>query len=286
MMVSEKIPVRVSCKVLSVSRSGYYAWNDRPESERQKENSILMEEMKKIHSESRHTYGLPRILAKLKTNGKICGKNRVSRLMKKAGISGLIKRRFKVKTTDSNHQNPIAERKFQTEVKSTHPTQPNQIWASDVSYIATQEGFLFLATYLDLCTRKVVGFSTDDHMRTELILSALDMALGRQKMIHGELMSHSDRGSQYASEEYRAKLERLKISASMSRKGNCWDNAYAESFFATLKKELIYRTEYKTKEEAKKAIFEYIEVWYNRQRIHSSIGYKTPVQFEESLTAA
>ncbi len=205
--------------------------------------------------------------------------------MKKAGISGLIKPRFKVKTTDSNHENPIAERVFKTEEPSTHPVKPNEIWASDVSYIPTDEGFVYLATYLDLCTRKVVGFSTDDHMRTELILTALEMALGRQNLINGELLSHSDRGCQYASEDYRNKLESLGVRASMSRKGNCWDNAFAESFFATLKKELIYRKSYKTKEEAKKSIFEYIEVWYNRNRIHSSIGYMTPVQYEESLAA-
>lgn len=142
-----------------------------------------------------------------------------------------------------------------------------------------------MATYLDLFTRKIVGFSTDDNMRTELIISALDMALGRQHCVEGELLNHSDRGSQYASEQYRAKLQNLEIAASMSRKGNCWDNTYAESFFATLKMELIYRVNYKTKEDAKKAIFEYIEVWYNRKRIHSSIGYKTPTQYEESLAA-
>lgn len=285
-MEKDEIPVRLSCKVLDVSRSGFYAWRDRPESQREKENVILLNDIRKIHNESRKTYGLPRIHQELKYLGKRCGRARVSNLMKKAGISGLMKRRFRVRTTDSNHQNPIAKRVFQTEEKGTHPTQPNQVWASDISYVPTQEGFLYLATYLDLCTKKIVGFSMADHMRKELILEALDMALGRQNLIQGELVSHSDRGSQYASEEYRKKLDTLQITASMSRKGNCWDNAFAESFFATIKKELIYRTEYKTKEEAKKDIFEYIEVWYNRKRIHSSIGYKTPVQFEESIKVA
>lgn len=285
-MEKDEIPVRLSCKVLDVSRSGFYAWSDRPESQREKENVILLNDIRKIHNESRKTYGLPRIHQELKYLGKRCGRARVSNLMKKAGISGLMKRRFRVRTTDSNHQNPIAKRVFQTEEKGTHPTQPNQVWASDISYVPTQEGFLYLATYLDLCTKKIVGFSMADPMRKELILEALDMALGRQNLIQGELVSHSDRGSQYASEEYRKKLDTLQITASMSRKGNCWDNAFAESFFATIKKELIYRTEYKTKEEAKKDIFEYIEVWYNRKRIHSSIGYKTPVQFEESIKVA
>ena len=161
----------------------------------------------------------------------------------------------------------------------------NQVWASDITYVSTAEGFVFLGTYVDLFTRKVVGFDLQDHMRTELLLTALDMALGRQLLLAGELVSHSDRGSQYASEIYRTKLASLGIQASMSRKGNCYDNAFAESFFATLKKELVYRTDFKTKAEAKKAIFEFIEVWYNRKRIHSSIGFMTPIQFEESQAA-
>jgi putative transposase len=284
-MVSERIPVKLCCKVLEVSRSGFYAWLDRPESERKRANGVLIEQIKSIHKSSRGTYGLPRIKADLKNVGVSCGKARLENLMKKAGISGLIKRRFKVRTTDSNHNNPIAERLFKTEDASTHPVAPNRLWASDISYIATDQGFLYLATYLDLYTRKIVGFSINDHMRTDLLESALDMALGRQGLIEGELLSHSDRGTQYASDQYRSKLAALNIRASMSRKGNCWDNAFAESFFATLKKELVYRERYKTHEEAKKSVFEYIEVWYNRKRIHSSIGYMTPVQYEESLAA-
>jgi transposase InsO family protein len=284
-MVRELMPVKLLCRVFEISRSGYYAWVKRPVSERKKRNDELMTEIKLIHKESRGTYGLPRIKAKLAAMGKCCGKMRISNLMKKAGISGLIKKRFKVKTTDSDHTNPIAPRVFKTEEPATHPDKKNQVWASDITYIPTDEGFVFLATYLDLFTRKLVGFATDEHMRTELILSALDMALGRQNLISASLIQHSDRGSQYASDVYRKKLEQLHLIASMSRKGNCYDNAFAESFFATLKKELIYRKHYKTKEQAKKEIFEYIEVWYNRNRIHSSIGYMTPVQFEESLAA-
>lgn len=284
-MVGENIDVSLSCRVLGLSRSGYYAWMGRSESERNKQNEILIAEIMRIHFDSRKTYGLPRIKEKLKSLGKSCGKTRISQLMKKADICGLIKQKFKIKTTNSNHTNPIADRIFKTEEIDTHPLRVNQIWASDISYISTGEGFLFLATYLDLFSRKVVGFAMEDNMETELLLQALDMALGRQGLTVGELVQHSDRGSQYASEVYREKLKSLGLIASMSRKGNCYDNAFAESFFATLKKELIYRNHYKTKEEAKKAIFEYIEVWYNRQRIHSSIGYMTPVQFEESLAA-
>lgn len=277
--------MKLLCEVLKVSRSGYYDGLKRPLSKREKENKALVREIQSIHDDSRKTYGLPRIWAQLKNMGKTCGRNRVRRLMRKSGISGITKKRFKIKTTDSNHTHPIAPRVFKTEEVMTHPGQENQVWASDISYIPTQEGFLFLAIYLDIFTKKIVGFATALNMETELILSALEMALGRQKLTQAELVNHSDRGSQYASEIYRKKLKNLKITASMSRCGNCYDNAFAESFFATLKKELIYRNSFKTREEAKKMIFEYIEVWYNRKRIHSSIGYMTPVQFEESLVA-
>ena len=260
-LISTSLSKKLLCRVLKVSRSGYYAWLKRADSQTKKSNDILMEEIKKIHNESRGTYGLPRILAKLKSLGKNYGKNRVSRLMKKECISGINKRRFKIKTTDSNHVNPIASRVFKAEESATYPIKQNQVWASDISYVSTKEGFLFLATYLDIFTRKIVGFATADNMKTELILSALEMALGRQDLIKAELVNHSDRGSQYASDVYRAKLENLGVTASMSRKGNCYDNAFAESFFATLKKELIYRTSFETIEEAKKTIFEYIEVW-------------------------
>lgn len=279
------ISVAISCRTLELSRSGFYSWCNRPPSHRDQSNQILELEIKKLHQQSRGTYGVPRIREKLRASGYFTGKQRVSKLMKKVGISGLYKPRFRVKTTDSQHSNPIADRVFQVEEVKTHPKRPNEVWASDVSYLHTEEGVLYLATYLDVYTRKVVGFAIEEHMRTELILTALKMALGRQELIKNELLTHSDRGSQYASEGYRLKLKELGIQASMSRKGNCYDNSFAESFFATIKKELIYRKKFKTKEEAKKEIFEYIEVWYNRLRIHSSIGYMTPIQFEESWVA-
>ncbi len=284
-MENKGIPVRLSCDILEVSRSGFYACRERPVSKRSQDNAILMEKVKIIHEASRKTYGLPRIQEELKELGYSCGKSRITSLMKKAGISGLVQTRFKPQTTDSNHDLPVAERLFKTEDVATHPSRPNEQWASDISYIPTEEGFVYLATFVDLCTRKVVGFSIADHMRTELIVDALDMALGRQNLASAPLVAHSDRGSQYASDQYRLKLKSLGIQISMSRKGNCWDNAFAESFFATLKKEVVYRTKFRFKEEAKQAIFEYIEVWYNRKRLHSSIGYMTPIQFEESLAA-
>jgi putative transposase len=285
MVREKKFAAKLVCRVLELSRSGYYAWLKRPNSRRAVENDDLIATMKAIHRDSRGTYGEPRIRAKLRELGKSCGKSRIESLMKKAKISGLTKKRYRIKTTDSNHDGPIAPRLFQTEDVITHPRSPNQVWVSDITYVPTAEGFLFLGTFIDLYTRKVVGFDIQDHMRTELLLNALEMALGRQELIKGELIAHSDRGSQYASDVYRSKLDSLQISASMSRTGNCYDNAFAESFFATLKKELIYRQNFETRSEAKKAIFEFIEVWYNRSRIHSSIGYMTPVQFEESLAA-
>lgn len=278
--------VRLSCFILGVSRSGFYQWKTRPESERAIETKALSKRISEIHGESDGTYGMPRILETLKKEGKSIGKTRIEKVMKTLKISGFFKKKFKIKTTDSNHELPIAERIFQTETWETHPTKPNQIWASDISYIHTDEGFVFLGTYLDLFTRKLVGFSMDDHMKTDLILNALTMALGRQFVVPGELTAHSDRGVQYASQVYRDELKELKIVPSMSRRGNCYDNAFAESFFGTLKKELIYRRHFKTREEAKRAIFEYIECWYNRKRIHSSLGYLTPVMYEEQHYAA
>lgn len=286
-MVGEKIEVKLTCMVLDVSRSGYYAWLTKSEGLREIENAELLVEIKKIHVESRGTYGLPRIHKALENSGQKHGRGRIRRLMKRVGISGLLKNVFKIKTTDSKHNYPIADRIFETENKDTHATRPNEVWVSDITYIHTNEGFLFLGTYLDLFTRKIVGFSMADHMRTELLLDALSMALGRQNLNDGdELMSHSDRGSQYASEAYRARLKKLGIVASMSRKGNCYDNAFAETFFGTLKNELVYRTHFKTRQEAMIAIFEYIEVFYNRKRIHSSLGYLTPVAYEEAQLAA
>ena len=270
-----------SCDILKVSRSGYYEWLKRPPSVRKTENERIWQKIKKLWKDSRETYGVPRITDRLREDGETCGKNRVARIMKEKGIQGAGKKRFKVVTTDSNHDLPIADRIFKTEEASEQVVRPNQYWGGDITYIPTGEGWLFLAVYLDLFTRKVVGHSMQSTMHTKLVLDALDMGLNRQCVgLASGLVAHTDRGSQYAAEEYRNRLAAFDIVASMSRKGNCYDNAFVESFFHTLKVELVYQRKFATREEARKAIFEFIEVWYNRQRIHSSLDYKTPVEYE------
>lgn len=277
--------MKLLCDTLNISRSGYYAWKRRPESERDQKNRDLTARIRLIHDKSDGTYGSPRITAELRAEGTSCGKNRVARLMKQEGLASESVKKFKIKTTDSKHDLPIAERIFETEhVESV--MAPNQVWGGDITYIETEEGWLFLAIFLDLFTRKVVGFSCDDNMRTELVLNVLSMALGRQEVNEGELVAHTDRGSQYAADEFRQKLAVAGIIASMSRKGNCYDNAHVESFFHSLKTELVYRRNFKTRQEAKQAIFEWIEVWYNRQRRHSSLEYMSPEEYEKLALCA
>jgi putative transposase len=281
------VDVRSSCQTLEVSRSGYYAWRDRPESERTQSNRELVAKMRKIHAESRETYGSPRMTEALRTDGHGCSRTRVARLMRKAGIAGVAKRRYRVMTTDSNHPHPIAERVFQVEDPSTFPARPNAVWASDITYVPTEEGWLYLAIQLDVFTRKIVGYSMTESLRTEGVLDALRMAmLGQGIAFLADLVTHSDRGCQYASEAYREQLKAHGITASMSRRGNCYDNAYAESFFHSLKVELVHRRRFQTRAEAAAAIFEYIEVWYNRRRLHSSLGYRTPVEYEQTALRA
>jgi putative transposase len=275
------------CLVLEVSRSGYYAWLCRPESERQLANEILTERIVQIWKDSRGIYGLPRICEKLKNLNVTASKNRVQKLMRKSRIQGVGNRKFKVKTTDSNHDLPIASRVFKTEEHADLVVRPNQFWGGDITYIPTNEGWLYLSVFLDLFTRKIVGHSMSETMTSELVIDSLDMYLKRQGLAAVDnLTAHTDRGSQYAAEVYRDKLGTHGIAASMSRKGNCYDNAFVESFFRTLKVELVYRTKFKSRNEAKVAIFEFIEVWDNRQRIHSSLGYLTPMQYEEKQLAA
>lgn len=281
------ISIQISCATLEVSRSGFYAWRGRPEAERVRENRSLTQQMKKIHLESRGTYGAPRLVARLQAQGNRCSKARVVRLMGQAGIAGVAKKQYRVKTTDSNHELPIADRVFQVEEPDTWPTRPNEVWVGDLTYLPTDEGWLYLTVQMDVFTRKIVGFAMTDHMRAEAMLEALQSAMLTQKPKPGQrLVSHSDRGCQYAADSYRAKLKELKITASMSRRGNCYDNAFAESFFHTLKVELVHRRQFKTRAEAMAAIFEYIEVWYNRQRIHSSLGYQSPMEYERAALQA
>jgi putative transposase len=276
---TEDVTVSLSCKTLNVSRSGYYDWLKRPESERVKENAVLLEHIRAIHERSQQTYGSPRMTVALQSEGLVCSENRVAKIMRENKIASEAVKKFKITTTDSNHDLPIAERIYETE-NADCVMAPNQVWTGDITYIATEEGWLFLAVFLDIFTRKIVGFSADDNMRVELIMNALTMALGRQNIAEGELIAHSDQGSQYAADEYRKKLILVGIVASMSRKGNCYDNAHVESFFHSLKTELVYRRNFKTRKEAMQAIFEWIEIWYNRQRLHSALDYMTPMEYE------
>lgn len=278
----EQQDVTLCCQYLEVSRSGYYAWLNRPPSERATENERIAQQIKQHWEDSRKTYGLPRLQRKLKDEGINIGKSRIQKIMKKNNIQGAGKKKFKVQTTDSNHELPIAARVFQAENHDQQVTKPNQFWGGDITYIPTEEGFLYVSIFLDLFTRKVVGHSMSDLMLSELVIRSLDMGLNRQGLNQqaSDLVAHSDRGCQYAAESFRSKLKAHGITASMSRKGNCYDNAFVESFFRTLKVELVYSRKFRTRAEARSAIFEFIEVWYNRQRMHSSLDYMTPEAYE------
>lgn len=260
---------------MKVSRAGYHGWLHRQPSRRDREEGELIEQIKVFHKESDETYGSPRILKDLRAAGVRCGRHRIARIMRKHGIRAEVKQRFVV-TTDSKHNLPVAEnlldRQFETE-------KPNARWAGDITYIWTQEGWLYLAVILDLFSRRVVGWSMDKSIDRSLVQRALDAALSLRKPQAG-LLCHSDRGSQYASGDYQKQLADAGIVCSMSRKGNCWDNAPSESFFASFKRELVHRYSFKTREEARQAIFRWIEVWYNRKRRHSALGYISPEEFE------
>jgi putative transposase len=280
------VEISFGCEVVEVSRSGFYDWKDRPPSERALENAQLVEQIRAAHAKGRGVYGSPRVAQALKNDGIECSENRVAKLMSEHEIRAKTAKKFKVKTTDSNHDLPIAPRVFKIEDAKAAVMAPNQVWVSDITYVPTGEGWLFLAIFLDLFTRKIVGFSTEEHMRTEMVLKALEMGIKGQNVTESFLIIHADRGVQFAATEFRLKLDDEGFIASMSRKGNCYDNAFAESFFHTLKNELVYQTEFATREEAKNAIFEYIAVFYNRERLHSGIEYLTPEQCEKLASAA
>lgn len=263
------------CLVLEVSRAGYYRWCKRPLSKRKQQDSELKEKIAQIHQKSRGTYGSPRIYKELCQQGYRVGQNRVERLMREEGISAVHKRKYKV-TTDSSHKLPVAENRLNREFTAD---RPNTSWVSDITYIPTAEGWLYLAVIMDLYSRKIIGWAMDKRITRELVLNALEMAILQRNPKRG-LLLHSDRGSQYASYEYQALLWRKGIICSMSNKGNCWDNAVMESFFRTLKVELIYRATYDSRLEAQRDIFEYIEAFYNRKRLHSAIGYLSPENYE------
>jgi putative transposase len=272
----DQFPVELTCEVLEVSRSGYYAWKQRPPGTREVRRGELVAQIRQVHQESRANYGSPRVHRELKAQGVKCCENTVAKLMKQEEIRSKARRRFRVQTTDSRHDHPVAENVLNREF---YPERPNQVWTSDITYIPTAKGWLFLAVVLDLFSRKVVGWATADHMRAELTCDALEMALMHRRP-EGELLHHSDRGVQYASQAYQRLLREHGIEPSMSRKGNCYDNAVTESFFSTLKRELVFHEEYAGHEEARGSLFEYIEVFYNRQRLHSTLGYRSPAQYE------
>jgi transposase InsO family protein len=267
------------CEVLEVSRSGYYVWASRAPSDREQRGEELIKQIEQVYEQSSGTYGSPRIHAELAERKiKVCV-NTVARLMKQADIRSIMHRKFIVQTTDSNHHLPVAPNRLDREFTAD---LPDQKWVCDITYIPTREGFLYLAAVMDLCSRRIVGWSMADHLRTELCSDALQMALRSRRPGSG-LIHHSDRGVQYASMDYMRVLQSKDITVSMSRAGDCYDNAAMESFWGTLKTELVHHQDYQTQEQARQSIFKYIECWYNRKRRHSAIGYKSPEDFEASL---
>ena len=266
------------CAHLEVSSSGYYDWQKRrlcPGS-RALENQMLTKAIKELHTQSRQTYGSPRIQMELRKKGCCHGRNRIARLMQEAGLCGRQKGRYRVQTTDSNHDEPIAPNRLAQAPKAA---APNQIWVADITYIQTREGWLYVAAILDLYSRKIVGWAMSASIDTALVLKALGMALLHRNAPR-DLLFHSDRGVQYASKDYRSALGQAGLIASMSRKGNCYDNAAMESFWSTLKLELVFRRDFASHSQARTEIFDYIEAFYNRQRSHSALNYLSPVDFE------
>lgn len=271
--------VRLMCRVLSVSASGFYAASRREKSSRRLLDERIAGNIRMLHRGKRKSYGSPRVHRDLKGLGFAVGEKRVARVMRENGIRAKQARRFRV-TTESSHSHPVAPNVLERRFSVAEVASPNHVWVSDITYIWTREGWLYLAIVLDLCSRRVVGWSMKHTIDKSLVLDALGMGLAGRRPRLG-LLHHSDRGSQYACGGYRDRLAEQGITCSMSRKGDCWDNAVAESFFATLKKELVHGSDWSTREEARADLFEYIEVWYNRERRHSSLGYVSPAEYEE-----
>jgi putative transposase len=273
----DTFPVRLMCRVLEVSPSGFYAWRSRPESARTARDRHLLAKVRRLQVQHHGRYGSPRMHAALRADGHGCSRGRVERLMRRHDIRALAGRRFRPCTTDSRHSLPVAPNLLAQRFVAP---APNRVWLADITYIATGDGWLYLAAVLDLATRKIVGWAMRDHMRTELALAALLMAKQQQHPALG-LIHHSDRGSQYAAGAYGSQLAALGAIASMSRTGCCYDNAPMESFFHTLKVELVRQQNWNTHDEARRDLFAYIEGYYHRQRIHSALGYLTPEQAEQ-----
>lgn len=272
-------PITVQCDVLDVSRSSYYAWRKRPVSARSQRREVLTERIRAVHAvKHQDNYGAPRIQQELEKQGHACNRKTVAKCMKAAGIQSKTVKKFRVSTTDSNHPHPVAKNIVDRDFA---PTRKNQTWVADITSIRTEESWLYLAAVEDLFSRKIVGWSMSDRIDSRLVVDALEMAIQRELPGEG-LIAHSDRGVQYASEHYQTLLKKHDITCSMSRKGNCWDNAPMESFFATLKKELVYREHYQTRDDARRSLFDYIEIFYNRVRRHSALGYLSPAEFEQA----
>ncbi len=268
-------PVSVMCRVLQVSRGGYYAWRTRPQSSRARTDRKLLIEIQAAHKASRRAYGSPRVYRELREGGHNAGRHRIARLMRESGLRGQRRRRFRI-TTQSKHTHAVAPNHLQ---RQFCVAAPDQAWVSDITYVWTSQGWLYLCVILDLYSRRVVGWAMDRRMDQALTLRALNMALCARTPKPG-LIHHSDRGSQYAAQQYRRQLAAHGIVCSMSAKGDCWDNAVAESFFATLKVELVHERVFATRGQARREIFDYIEAFYNRARRHSYLGYRSPADYE------
>jgi putative transposase len=269
-------PIQLMCRMLGVWRSGYYDWRDRPPSRRSREDTALTEKVREIHRRSRETYGSPRVHAELRALGTRCGRKRVERLMQEAGLRGCVRGRRK-RTTRRSGRAVVAKDLLQ---RSFAATQIDKVWVADITYVATREGFLYLAFILDVHSRRIVGWAMENHLRTEIVVDALQMAIWRRKPAPG-LVHHSDQGVQYTALSFSERLREVGITPSMGRTGSALDNAMAESFVSTLKAELVSRMEFPTRQAAKTAIFEYLETFYNTRRLHSSLGYRSPADFEE-----
>jgi putative transposase len=271
-------PISLLCRVLRVSRSGYYEWKDRQPSKRTRENAALTHQIAEIHQRSRRIYGYPRVHAELRALGVRCSRKRVARLMRKAGLQGCMRGRRKRTTRRDKHAVPAAD----LVKRDFYAIAPDKLWTADITYVHTQEGFLYLAFILDVYSRSIVGWSMATHLRTELVVDALEMALWRRKPDAG-LIHHTDRGAQYTALSFGKRLEEVGIVPSMGRTGSALDNAVSESFVASLKTELIDGRHFPSREAARIAIFDYIESFYNRQRRHSSLGYLSPSDYEQAI---
>jgi len=275
--------VTTLCRVLQVSKAGYYAWVTRLPSEHATADEQLAETIRQVHKQSRGTYGSPRVQEKLKGKGQRHSRKRIARLMRKQGLRAKTPRRYR-RTTDSNHAHPVAPNTLDRQFAVEQVAAPDRVWVSDITYLATREGWLYLAVVLDLASRRVIGWAMRHTLEGALTRAALTMALAGRQPGPG-VLHHSDRGSQYAAGDYRALLSAHEMVCSMSRLGDCWDNAVAESFFATLKRELVDDADWMTRDDGRTAVFEFIEVWYNRERLHSSLGYLSPVAYELQFAA-